>query len=1071
MKSASRVHLRYSSKVLVNPLFAGVNRHSRSRSAKGTSAELVNPSSVAIIVVPGVDPWKARVQNSLVFDRWRRINSWSRSVKFLSKALISPLFTVLNRSRSEKSSSRVLDPPPIAIIVHGANPWITRAQCSLISQASLMARVCFGRSTAIPVQNSAMVSRSQSVNLFEVLSTSRDIHLGGDDFGKRIVDWLASNFKKDEGIDLLKDKQALQRLIRAEKAKIDVIQVQISPSKTDIEQSMAVLVIKSLSLSTSNWRCTETLGDYLAARNILGIFDVDTCASTEKFVFPLLQEVSPSSDNGGLSDLSFVSSKIASDIYSADISSTYQCQNSEAKISVETEMAIKHLRQVRNQVMNSTDVDLQSKRLLDAVIDVVVMKFCGLQEKKKCSDSPMLKKCLLFLLWILAVFFDSLFSSNGTQPFLGQYGAHGKEILSESKLKDLNLNMSSLMRLRMVMFFGRCSLITVRELAGEGALPLPAPASHAELRRVRLQRQIRRGSLLRRGVTRSKQDFLQISSFNLLFPQFGEDRSAELFFQSSTSRSVKFLSKMLISPLFTAFHRSRSENSSSKVLDYPPSVAFNCSPWSRSMDVVGESMSTVLINCSSRSRSVEIDNNGEELKAVNKVRRRRRFVFSDEKADSKAFSDDDESSAVVSRSQSVNSDFVVSTQPSNTCFNSNCKEASDWPKKGCRLLTGVFADLCVHCASTYKEGGIVADQKSVLEIGGEELGGSKLSGIIIPGIAPLDVNLLDLDPGKVFVNGAEAVQPDIFHGHDSSSDSNDEKHKESPVEAIKTKIYLLFGREKVVHNGGGKPADISLWRYKKVPVRVLDFTTAILVVFELLEYHSLTLVCHIDVLSSGWNSDESSKLMLPSDQETVMKNGLVKMDYAFFAETVVVGDGAGRFLYQVDNGVNATINQDCAPAALAITRRLREDGSLIGVLNTEQQKTDEGLLRNGQEFDISVEHYFNNLQEISQNDQPIADQEAVGDTVAMVTHEKAKENETHEAKCWNFLFSCLGQAIIAGYLLAGSIIGPEDLKVKVKNSVVLLFWCMLLGHYIRGLEYPLEYGTSVTAKWNTERWL
>nr|GMD48302.1 hypothetical protein Iba_chr10fCG5050 [Ipomoea batatas] len=65
-------------------MFAAVNRHSRSRSAKGTSAELVNPSSVAIIVVPGVDPLKARVQNSLVFDRWHRINSWSRSVKIPS---------------------------------------------------------------------------------------------------------------------------------------------------------------------------------------------------------------------------------------------------------------------------------------------------------------------------------------------------------------------------------------------------------------------------------------------------------------------------------------------------------------------------------------------------------------------------------------------------------------------------------------------------------------------------------------------------------------------------------------------------------------------------------------------------------------------------------------------------------------------------------------------------------------------------------------------------------------------------------------------------------------------------
>ncbi|CAI9770148.1 unnamed protein product [Fraxinus pennsylvanica] len=59
--------------------------------------------------------------------------------------------------------------------------------------------------------------------VFEVLSTSGDTHLGGDDFDKRIVDWLATNFKKDEGIDLLKDKQALQRLTEtAEKAKMEL---------------------------------------------------------------------------------------------------------------------------------------------------------------------------------------------------------------------------------------------------------------------------------------------------------------------------------------------------------------------------------------------------------------------------------------------------------------------------------------------------------------------------------------------------------------------------------------------------------------------------------------------------------------------------------------------------------------------------------------------------------------------------------------------------------------------------------------------------------------------------------
>ncbi|KAH8510002.1 hypothetical protein H0E87_007784 [Populus deltoides] len=59
--------------------------------------------------------------------------------------------------------------------------------------------------------------------VFEVLSTSGDTHLGGDDFDKRVVDWLAGSFKRDEGIDLLKDKQALQRLTEtAEKAKMEL---------------------------------------------------------------------------------------------------------------------------------------------------------------------------------------------------------------------------------------------------------------------------------------------------------------------------------------------------------------------------------------------------------------------------------------------------------------------------------------------------------------------------------------------------------------------------------------------------------------------------------------------------------------------------------------------------------------------------------------------------------------------------------------------------------------------------------------------------------------------------------
>ena len=57
----------------------------------------------------------------------------------------------------------------------------------------------------------------------EVRSTSGDTHLGGDDFDKRIVDWLAEEFKKDTGVDLRSDRQALQRLYEAaEKAKCEL---------------------------------------------------------------------------------------------------------------------------------------------------------------------------------------------------------------------------------------------------------------------------------------------------------------------------------------------------------------------------------------------------------------------------------------------------------------------------------------------------------------------------------------------------------------------------------------------------------------------------------------------------------------------------------------------------------------------------------------------------------------------------------------------------------------------------------------------------------------------------------
>ncbi|MBA0635051.1 hypothetical protein Godav_029903 [Gossypium davidsonii] len=88
-------------------------------------------------------------------------------------------------------------------------------------------------------------------------------------------------------------------------------------------------------------------------------------------------------------------------------------------------------------------------------------------------------------------------------------------------------------------------------------------------------------------------------------------------------------------------------------------------------------------------------------------------------------------------------------------------------------------------------------------------------------------------------------------GHDlssSSSDSDDDKPSES---SMKAKVFRLFGRERPVHDvfGGGKQADIFLWRNKKISAGALGVATVIWVLFELLEYHLLTLVCHLLILA------------------------------------------------------------------------------------------------------------------------------------------------------------------------------------------------------------------------------
>ncbi|KAG4950973.1 hypothetical protein GLYMA_16G030700v4 [Glycine max] len=89
-----------------------------------------------------------------------------------------------------------------------------------------------------------------------------------------------------------------------------------------------------------------------------------------------------------------------------------------------------------------------------------------------------------------------------------------------------------------------------------------------------------------------------------------------------------------------------------------------------------------------------------------------------------------------------------------------------------------------------------------------------------------------------------------IHGHHDSSSSSDSDSEKKETSSIKEKVFRLFGREKPVHSvlGGGKPADVLLWRNKKISASVLGVATAVWIFFELLEYHLLTLVCHISIL-------------------------------------------------------------------------------------------------------------------------------------------------------------------------------------------------------------------------------
>jgi molecular chaperone DnaK len=86
--------------------------------------------------------------------------------------------------------------------------------------------------------------------VFEVKATAGDTHLGGDDYDRRIVDWVADEFAREEGIDLRNDRQALQRLLEAaEKAKIElsgVVQTEINLPFITADQNGPKHLIKTI---------------------------------------------------------------------------------------------------------------------------------------------------------------------------------------------------------------------------------------------------------------------------------------------------------------------------------------------------------------------------------------------------------------------------------------------------------------------------------------------------------------------------------------------------------------------------------------------------------------------------------------------------------------------------------------------------------------------------------------------------------------------------------------------------------------------------------------------------------
>ncbi|KAA8527356.1 hypothetical protein F0562_034929 [Nyssa sinensis] len=148
--------------------------------------------------------------------------------------------------------------------------------------------------------------------------------------------------------------------------------------------------------------------------------------SPESVIATMNPVLSPSSETVSLSDLTPLSSSITVVKDEADNVSVNRCGFSESNSvrtgPVEAQIVLNHLRQARIQVLNSADADLQSKKLLDALIKVVIDEFYGLpEERDRFAELLSTKTRIVFLsfsLWILAVLAVFLFSSSVQSSFI-----------------------------------------------------------------------------------------------------------------------------------------------------------------------------------------------------------------------------------------------------------------------------------------------------------------------------------------------------------------------------------------------------------------------------------------------------------------------------------------------------------------------------------------------------------------------------------------------------------------------------------------------------------------------------